>query len=184
MYKLLVVFYLSVSFFILPITIGFAQSKAPSSSIETNTTGNSFNIGSMIIDWNIGQVFAKSFTDQMSLLLTSGFLQPKDFEKIMNPSLDSLSNLDLKYNLISVYPNPTNSHVYIFNAQERIKIVEMSLLNMKGELVNVFYPPFSTPSFKKKIALSNLVTGTYVLMLNYIIDNRYYRTKYLRIIKI
>lgn len=161
------------------ITKSFAQSK----SIGTVVAGNSAKINSIVVDWNLGQVFSKSLSDQNKLLLTTGLMQPKDFEKISNPTLDSLVLLDNRYNLISLYPNPTNDHLFIINSQFMINIVEMSMLSMKGELLRFFYPPFSTPIFKKRIDLSGIVSGTYLMRINYILDNRYYRTKYYKFIK-
>lgn len=163
----------------------YAQSNLLYNSVvTTNTTGSTDFIGSYIIDWNIGQVFTKNFTDQSTLLITSGFIQSKDFSKIVDLSLDSLIKLDQQNNLISIYPNPTNNIIYVFNSQKRIIIVDMSLLNIKGELIKKFDPPFSTPSYNKLLFLSNIVTGTYIISINYIIDNRYFKSKYLKIIKI
>lgn len=149
-----------------------------------NATGNTILSGAYIFDWNLGSTFTQSFTDNKFLLLTSGFIQSKDFEKIISPSLDSLLDMDKKMKLISLYPNPTNNYIFILNPQNDIHILNIFLYNAKGDLVKHFEPPYSTSSYNKMISLSSIISGTYIFSINYIIAGKYLRTKFFRIIKI
>ena len=137
-----------------------------------------------LVDWNFGEVFASSLTDNQKLLITTGFLQSKEYQKILLPSLDSLLDLDKDNSLLSIFPNPVSDQFYVKNIQPLFKITEMNMYNINGNLIKIIEEPFSTPIFNKKISVSNLPSGEYVLMVKYIINQKYYRTKLFKIVKL
>ncbi len=137
-----------------------------------------------LVDWNFGEVFASSLTDNQKLLITTGFLQSKEYQKILLPSLDSLLDLDKDNSLLSIFPNPVSDQFYVKNIQPLFKITEMNMYNINGNLIKIIEEPFSTPIFNKKISVSNLPSGEYVLMVKYIINQKYYRAKLFKIVKL
>ncbi len=149
-----------------------------------NAAGASTQSGAFIYDWNLGTLFTSSFSDDRFLLLTSGFIQSKELAKILSPAIDSLLELDKNSNLISIYPNPATHFIFILNPQNEIKIININLYSIKGELLKKIDAPYSTTIYNKMISLSNFVAGTYIFSINYIIAGKFYRTKLFRIIKI
>jgi hypothetical protein len=141
--------------------------------------GNMFEV----VDWNFGEVLAYSLTDNQKLLITTGFLQSKEIQKVLLPSLDSLLALDKDNSLLSIFPNPVSNQLFVKNNHPLFKITEMNLYNIKGDLVKIMEEPFSTPIFNKNIQLSNLSNGVYVLLVKYIINQKYYRAKLFKVVK-
>lgn len=137
-----------------------------------------------LVDWNFGEVFASSLTDNQKLLITTGFLQSKELQKILLPALDSLLDLDKDNSLLSVFPNPVVDQLYVKNIHPLFKITEMNVYDIRGNLIKIIEEPFSTPIFNKKIQVSNLSSGEYVLMVKYIINQKYYRAKIFKIVKL
>ncbi len=137
-----------------------------------------------LVDWNFGEVFASSLTDNQKLLITTGFLQSKELQKILLPALDSLLDLDKDNSLLSVFPNPVSDQLYVKNIHPLFKITEMNMYDIRGNLIKIVEEPFSAPIFNKKIQVSNLSSGEYVLMVKYIINQKYYRAKIFKIVKL
>lgn len=137
-----------------------------------------------LVDWNFGEVFANSLTDNQKLLITTGFLQSKEFQKILLPALDSLLALDKDNSLLSIFPNPVTDLFYVKNIHPLFKLTEMNMYDMRGNLIKIIDEPFSTPIFNQKIQVSNLSSGEYVLMVKYIINQKYYRAKIFKFVKL
>ena len=175
-----------ILYFLLVISVLKSDAQVPKllNFGSLNASGASIQSGSLIFDWNLGSVFTKTFSDDQFLLLTSGFLQSKEVEKIISPDIDSLLDLDKRNHLITLYPNPTNNFLFISNPLSEVKIIHLKMYNIKGELMKNFDAAFSTTSDNKMISLVNFASGTYVFSLQYIIAGKYLRTKFLRIIKL
>jgi hypothetical protein len=137
-----------------------------------------------LVDWNFGEVFSSPLTDNQKLLITTGFLQSKVVQKILLPALDSLLALDKDNTLLAIFPNPVVDQFFVKNIHPLFKITEMNIYDIKGNLIKIIEEPFSTPIFNKNIQVSNLSSGQYVLMVKYIINQKYYRAKIFKIVKL
>lgn len=169
------------------ITSSFAigqNSQSFQDPITLNAASGIYSNMFEMVDWNFGEVMAFSLTDQQKLLITSGFLQSKEVQKILLPAVDSLLALDKDNTLLSIYPNPVSNQFFVKNNHPLFKITEMNLYNVKGDLIKIIEEPFSTPIFNKNIQVANLSSGTYILLVKYIINQKYYRAKFFKVVKL
>lgn len=165
--------------------ISFGQQKIDlKDPVTLNASSGLYKNMFELVDWNFGEVFASSLTDNQKLLITTGFLQSKELQKILLPALDSLLDLDKDNSLLSVFPNPVADQLFVRNPHPLFKITEMNMYDIRGNLIKILEEPFSTPIFNMKIQLSNLSSGEYVLMVKYIINQKYYRAKIFKIVKL
>jgi hypothetical protein len=166
------------------LSYGNAQTnKINTNPTITNTSSGSYKSDILVIDWNLGEVLGASLTKDQKLILTTGFLQSSAQQKIIVPATDSLLSIDRDSSILSIYPNPTKDHVYIKNIHPLFKIVEMYLYDINGHLIKLIGEPYSTTFFDQKIILTNISSGTYILVAKYIINQKYYRAKIFKIIK-
>ena len=166
----------------------FAQITAPKINNESLKTFNaaSGNYQSFILafDWNFGEVFTSSLTDNSKSLITTGFLQSNEIEFIITPKINDSFALDYIKNLIPIYPIPATAFIHINNPNAAVKIVEMNMYNLKGDFFQTIPEPFSTTLFSKKIILEDLIPGIYFIQVKYIVSQKYYRTRIYKIIKL
>lgn len=148
-----------------------------------NASSGSFKTMFQVIDWNFGETFTASFTDNNKLLITSGFLQSKTFEQLIIPAIDTIQYLDKYPNFLTVSPTLVTDFLRLKNSQPLFKIVEMTIYDINGKLLKIIDEPFSTPAYTQKINIQHLTNGTYILMAKYIINQKYYRAKVFKFIK-
>lgn len=159
-----------------------AQSKL-TDPLTFNASSGTYKNLFEVIDWNFGEVFTNSFSDKEKLLITSGFLQSKSIEKLVKPITDSTQFLDKNSNYLTLSPTLVTDLVYINNKQALFKIVEVLIYDINGKMIKIVDEPFSTPVFTKSISLQNLTSGSYIMMISYIINQKYYRVKLFKFIK-
>lgn len=116
---------IKIIFFLLlwfpPIT-GITQSLERSAIVSS--FGNFNSPDGVIIDWNIGQLFVNTITEN-NKYLTQGFLQPI----IVNP-INSYKELPLP-NSIKVFPNPVHS-LFTIDGLEEVVLTKAILFSVEG----------------------------------------------------
>lgn len=151
--------------------------------VTLNASSGTYKTMFQVIDWNFGESFTASLTDKNKLLITSGFLQSKAFEQLIIPAVDTLQFLDKNPNYLTVSPTLVTDFLRLKNSQPLFKIVDLTIYDINGNLLKIIEEPYSTPAYTQKINIQHLTNGTYILMAKYIINQKYYRVKVFKFIK-
>ena len=153
----------------------FAQGLDPQSN---NVVGASYKNESIIIDYSVGEQFIMPtlFLDS-SFIISSGFLQNR------NSDIDTYKTLDSFLLKMTMGPNPTSNYFTVSIHQLGITVVQISLLNMQGAIVNQLQGPFSGLNFNQRIDLTMQKEGMYLVQINFLIDGQYPKKRTYKIFK-
>ncbi len=163
------------SIFLLLININNVKAQSITPSV-INASGYSGTISGQVFDWSIGEMTLVSTYTGSTLIVTQGLLQPY--------MLSSKIENSQKNNLIHVFPNPTNSIINI-NFDNAIKgELTYRLQNMEGKsLIFKTIPNVQTIS-NEQINIESLPDATYLLTINYGIEDTTQETVTYKIQKI
>ncbi|MEL6698377.1 MAG: T9SS type A sorting domain-containing protein [Bacteroidota bacterium] len=117
------------------------------------SAGESFNNGSLSLEWTLGELATESLSNGGVIILTQGFHQPTDQVTSIE---DPISQLDD----VRVFPNPTSESLFV----ERTKMgnLDLVLWDMKGTVI--MQTRMLTTS--QSLDLSHLPSGVYVLRMS------------------
>lgn len=181
-------FFLVLLFFFALINVSLAQNMDTTKKFRLktiNSASGTYLSNALSIDWNLGEVFTATLNDNIKTILTSGFLQSREVEFMLPPNANlEYLTLDTVKLLFPIYPNPTKNFISIKNPNANVKIVEMNLFDYKGADVYSIKEPYSSPTYTKQIYLAHLLQGTYFIQVKYIVNQKYYRSRISKIIKL
>lgn len=116
------------------------------------TAGDSHSSSTLNVDWTLGEIAVESFAG--TIVLTQGFHQPA------LSAATSIDDLAASFGTIDVYPNPTESTLYI--EREKAADMQLVLLDLKGSIML----QTTLSSTSSTLDLSLFPSGIYVLRLS------------------
>ena len=126
-----------------------------------NTTGSSSNVGSLQLEWSMGEQLSIQQFTAGSLIITTGILQGS-IVKITDPSI----NADIK-----LFPNPANN---FFNASfqfAKTGKMHLQIFDMAGKRLSTFIKDYAVGIYAEKFNTKQLPAGTYIVQVLFIADN-------------
>ena len=143
-----------------------------------NVMGASYKNESIMIDYSVGeQISIPTLFLDAGIIISSGFLQNK------NRDIDSYKSLDSFLLKMTMGPNPTSNYFTISIHQLGITVVQISILNMQGVLVDQLQGPYSGLNFNKRIDVTMQKVGFYLIQIKILIDSHYAKTRTYKIFK-
>ncbi|MGI9139470.1 MAG: hypothetical protein ACR2IM_10565 [Sediminibacterium sp.] len=143
-----------------------------------NVTGHSLSTGTMNWDWSLGETLMLQTTNSPSLIcINTGYLQNDFGIGIDHKILES--NTTFK-----IGPNPVNQVLKINSNQNGIVILKVEILNQDGQLYKILQGPFSGIQFEQTISFASANTGSYFIVIYYVVGNSFSTMKVFKIIKL
>jgi len=142
-----------------------------------NVTGNSISTGMVRWDWSFGEPFMLSaFNPNKNICINTGFLQNNfevgvDFEKI---------ELNTPF---KIGPNPVIQNLKINSNQNGIVISKIEIVNEYGYVFKIIHGPFSGIQFEQLISFDSVNTGTYFILIHYVVETLFPKIKVFKVIK-
>lgn len=150
------------------ITVGVSAQDAKLEVVSS--TGGTFQLKSMQLDWTVGELAILSIQND-SQLVTQGFHQPYLI-------VTSIGAFDASIGNIRVYPNPTSETLEVDFEFNNSHLVTMRLVDAKGEVV--LSKEVLGHVTKETMDVEWLPRGIYFL--NFLLDNHLY-SKTIKVLK-
>jgi hypothetical protein len=151
-----------------------AQTKYPT---IINLNGNSKQIEGIIWDWSFGeQLLVQTLYSSKNLMLTTGFLQNEFWVSIDLKELDLITPF-------KIGPNPAVQFLKIYSDQSGILISKIEMRNEQAQLLKLILGPFSGIQFQKTISIASVNTGTYFIVIHYVVGNSILKKQIFKVIK-
>jgi hypothetical protein len=143
-----------------------------------NVMGASYKKESIMIDYSVGeQISIPTLFIDAGIIISSGFLQNR------NRDIDIYNSLDSFLLKMTMGPNPTSNYFTISIHQLGITVVQISILNMQGVLVDQLHGPYSGLNFNKKIDMTMQKEGFYLIQIKIKIDDQFEKIKNYKIFR-
>ncbi len=143
-----------------------------------NVMGSASQISNISFDWSIGEApIAQMLNWQAQFQLSTGFLQSSYYPQLLFKHLDSFE-VEIK-----VGPNPFSDRIIIQSKVDEIMITGIQLIDFQGKVLFTSTELFSGIQFYKEINIRKLLFPICFLQIQYIISDRIYNTKYLKLIQ-
>ena len=151
--------------------VSVAQSIGPD---IINTAGGTATLNNQTFEWSIGESITTHTSTNSNLVITHGVLQPlfvqEDTSSIYEPKLANFQ--------IAVYPNPTESNLFIkLNLQEYTSL-NYVLYDMQGRVMFEKKEIRLEPEAVETISLNHLAAASYLLKVLCVINGRHYYNNY------
>ncbi|WP_158605945.1 T9SS type A sorting domain-containing protein [Taibaiella sp. KBW10] len=152
-------------------TIGYCSQAQSISPSTLNATGGSAAISGNTYEWSIGEMTLVHTATAGSITVTQGLLQPR-------PAQVGINDVQLTYDQLSVYPNPTDNFVYLETNLNAAIAVQYGLYDVLGKsLMNKEYKVASGKD-RMKIDLSPFAAGNYFLKVTVQQQGRSYQNSF------
>ena len=149
-----------------------------------NTLSSTYQLYDFTFDWNLGQLFSKTYLDTNSILLTTGFLQSQNQDYIIMLPTAIVSTYDSDDIGIKIFPNPVISKLFIYESLQDVKISNIQLYNINGQLLNVSDNSYNLNISPYTINFEAIAPGYYILVVTYANARKRYNVNKYKIIKL
>ncbi len=136
----------------------FAQHTMNVSSHTAVIAGNTF-------DYSIGEMTLISTAHTGGLIVTQGFLQPLQNERVETHMAEP-SSAQTMANQVKVYPNPTENILFIESIEETEQMIGYQLFDATGKVVLNEKINWHVGFNKLTLDLRNYAAGAYYLMIS------------------
>jgi hypothetical protein len=143
-------------------------SNAQTSSYTLNSSGGSANLSGNTYEWNIGEMVLVNTASGSGIVVTQGLLQPNKSEVGINtPKLDDHS--------LTVYPNPTESNVFIKPSLAPNTEIGFNLYDITGRLFEQKKVVLKQGNEIQTLDFRPYAAGVYMLEVLTTMDGQQYR---------
>jgi hypothetical protein len=109
-------------------------------------------------------------------MLTTGFLQNEFWVSIDLKELDLITPF-------KIGPNPAVQFLKIYSDQSGILISKIEMRNEQAQLLKLILGPFSGIQFQQTISIASVNTGTYFIVIHYVVGNSILKKQIFKVIK-
>lgn len=140
-----------------------------------NSTGGSATIGSNTYEWSIGEGVAIHTATAGNTVVTHGVLQPI---VVSDDTSQNIGNTPLAAAQIKVFPNPTESSIYIQPTLLPNAALSYTLYDLQGRVLQQEDRALPRGNEKVSINIGYLAAGGYVLRVICTENNRKYHNNF------
>lgn len=164
-------FYIVIMYIFCTVNALNAQSISPS---IINTNGGFTTLAGNHYEWSIGEMVLVNTASTGNLIVTQGILQP--FKSSGGTATKDEKNI---YNLVKVYPNPSNDILFMDADFKEEGILQVKLCDIQGKILyKNEYIITKYDISKTSYTLNMFAAGTYYLILDFSNKNNTYTATY------
>jgi hypothetical protein len=142
-----------------------------------NVSGHSIATNTITWDWSLGEALMLRTPHTVNVIcINTGYLQ-NDFGMGIDNKLLEL-NTPFK-----IGPNPVIKNLKIISNQNGIVISKIEVVQENGQLLKIIQGPFSGILFEQSLNFASANTGTYFIMIHYVVENSFSKVNVFKIIK-